>query len=440
MHYFFYTNIKGAIYLAEIKPFGALRFTEKAGKIEELACPPYDIISEQERVEFLTTNPHNVIRLELPRDGEDVYAEAGKILNSWMEQGVMATDEDEYLYIYEEAFTLADKNYSFKGLICHVKIEEFSKGVVLPHENTLSAAKEDRFNLMCATGCNFSQIYSLYTDKSEKPTIEKAEEKVKGAPLAEFTDKARVTHRLWRIPAADCTEICADFNDRKLYIADGHHRYETALRYRDYQRSLGAKEGADSDYVMMMLVPMESKGLVVFPTHRIVHSLTDFDAAELIKGCRSYFDIGEMSSLGSTEKHLGAFYQSGKMAFGLYQNGKYRIMSLKNEVDLANLLPGVSQSLRQLDVTILHSLILERILGIDAENLAKQINLSYTRDSANAVKAVDDGANCAFLLNPTKIEQIAEVAAAGEKMPQKSTYFYPKLITGLVMNKMKDTK
>lgn len=421
--------------MAIVKPFKGLRFQESAGPISELVCPPYDIISEEQRQAFLKTNEHNVIRLELPKEGDDIYKKAGEILNSWLENNVVATEDSDKFYIYEEEFEVDGIRKKFKGVIARVKLTEFSEGVVIPHENTLSAAKEDRFNLMCATGCNFSQVYCLFEDKNKQIT-DLLDTVNNSAAINQLTDKEGVTHRLWTLEA-DCglTEL---FADKCLYIADGHHRYETALRYRQYARDNGAKEDSASEYVMMMLVPMESDGLVVFPTHRIVHSLETFDARQMLIDAREYFHVGEISSYSSLEKNLKTEYNSGKISFGAFCEGRYYLLTLKSNPTLSEILPELHETLRTLDVSVLHSLILEKLLGIDKENMAKQINLKYTRDADEAVEAVQNGsANCAFFLNPTRVEQIAAVGSAGQKMPQKSTYFYPKLITGLVMNKFK---
>lgn len=425
--------------MAEIKGFKAMRFTQKAGEISELCCPPYDIISDQQRKEYLAVNEHNIIRLELPREGEDPYHQAAMTLNEWLDNGILACDQRDGIYIYEERFFIDGKEKSFKGFVCRVKIEEFEKGVVLPHEWTLSKAKADRFNLMKSTLCNFSQIYSLYKDdeNSTAPLLEKLS---KGAPDSSFTDKDNITHNLWIIDDDNAiATLSRQFADRKLYIADGHHRYETALNFRNYLREKGiCKVGDECDYVMMMLVDLDHPGLVVFPTHRIVRGLENFDRSTLISGCEEFFDIAKCSSRQDAEKSLSQAYQNGKKAVALY-DGTWSLFTLKSTDVLAKLLPDCSDALRQLDVTVLHTLILERTLGIDKENMANQINLTYTRDIDEAISAVDSkAANCSFIMNPTRVSEISAVATAGEKMPQKSTYFYPKLITGLVMNKFEN--
>ena len=423
--------------MAEIKPFRALRYTEEAGDISALTCPPYDIISEEQRRAFLAENPHNVIRLELPK-GDRPYEEAGETLRAWESGGILLRDTDPGLFIYEEEFTAFGERKKVKGLICRVRIEEYEKGVILPHEETLSKAKEDRFNLMKKTFCNFSQIYSLYMD-GEHRTLNRLNALSSGKPRYEFSD-GEVVHRLWLVnDKAAIGEICADFAERRLYIADGHHRYETALNFRNWCRSEEiSREGGDPDYVMMMLVDMESDGLVVFPTHRLVFGLKDFSADALLRGCKEFFDVIPRENLAEMEPNLDALGRQGKKAFALYFGGDaWNLLILRDEAAAQNYLPAKSEAYRDLDVTVLHSLILERVLGIDAENMAQQVNLTYTRSIRDAVDSVKDGTSqCAFFLNPTRVSQIRDVAAAGEKMPQKSTYFYPKLITGLVMNQM----
>lgn len=423
--------------MAEIKPFRALRYTEAAGGISELTCPPYDVISEEQRRAFLSENPHNVIRLELPR-GDQPYEEAGKTLREWERDGILKRDTDPGLYIYEEEFTAYGERKRVKGLICLVRLEEYANGIVLPHEETLSKAKEDRFRLMKKTFCNFSQIYSLYLD-GEHRTLRRLDALSGGKPRYEFSD-GEVVHRLWLVnDTAAIREIRADFSDRRLFIADGHHRYETALNFRNWCRSEEiSKEGGDPDYVMMTLVDMESDGLVVFPTHRLVFGLKNFSEETLLKGCEEFFDVIPREGTDEMEPNLDALYRQGKKAFACYCGGeKWNLLVLRNEAAARRFLPERSEAYRSLDVTVLHSLILERVLGIDAENMAQQVNLTYTRSVKDAVASVRDGTSqCAFLLNPTRVGQIRDVAAAGDKMPQKSTYFYPKLITGLVMNRM----
>lgn len=426
--------------MAQISAFKGLRFdTNTAGEISALCCPPYDIISEEQRQGYLKNNEYNIIRLELPKEGENPYATASDVLKVWEDKGVLMREEKPALYIYEEEFTAYSERNSIKGLICRLKVEEFSKGVVLPHEFTLSKAKEDRLNLMKATNCNFSQIYGLYMDE-EHTSLNTIDEYSKGAPDMEFTDDDNITHRMWIVTDTKVIEkLINDFAERKIYIADGHHRYETALNYRNYCREQGiAKEGDAQDYQMIFLCDMLHPGLVVFPTHRIVRDLESFDKDAVLAKCAEYFDIDEFSATEGMEKTLSEKDAEGKKAFGFYTGeGQWYLLTLKDISVMDSVLPDMCQASRQLDVSVLHSLILEKIFGIDKENMAQQINLTYTKFFEEALSVVDSGkAQCSFVLNPTKVTEIRDVAAAGEKMPQKSTYFYPKMITGMVMNKL----
>lgn len=426
--------------MAIINPFPALRFdTSAAGRIEELTCPPYDIINETDLQSYLNTNPYNVIRLELPK-GQNPYETAQALLQDWEAKGVLKRDETDGLYIYEEEFSAHEETKRIKGFICRVQLEEFEKGVVLPHEETLSKAKADRFELMKATFCNFSQIYSLYMDEEHK-TLRRIDALSAGAPDIQMIDKEGVIHRLWVVTDKDAiAAIKADFIDRKLYIADGHHRYETALNFRNYCREQGLSKPGDAvDSIMMMLVDMEHDGLVVFPTHRMLKNLQGFDPVAAMKACEEYFTVEQRTGTGSIEAELDALYSQGKKAFAFYAGGEnWALLTLKSMAPLDKLLPRESEALKGLDVTVLHTLILEKLFGIDKENMANQKNLTYTRSFDEAINRVRTGEfACSFILNPTRVTEIRDVAANGEKMPQKSTYFYPKLITGLVMNELK---
>lgn len=424
--------------MAIIKPFKGMKYdTAVAGDISALCCPPYDIISDEQRADFLAKNKNNIIRLELPKEGSDPYAVAADVLNMWRDKGILTYDNTPCIYIYEMEFIAYGERKSVKGIIARVKLEEFSKGIILPHEFTLSGAKEDRFNLMKATNCNFSQIYALYMD-GEHTTLRTVDSCSNGKPELEMTDEDGVTHRLWTIyDKGVIAKLVDDFSVRRLYIADGHHRYETALNYRNYCRENGlSQEGDPCDYQMIFITDMEHPGLVVFPTHRLVYNLKDFDKQAVLVKCQRYFDVTPKHGTDSIEKELAALYDNGKKAFAFYcGNQEWYLLVLKDINVMDDVLPDVSVASRRLDVSVLHSLVLEEIFGIDKENMAKQINLKYTKLFDDAIKGVDDGKyQCSFVLNPTRVTEIRDVAAAGEKMPQKSTYFYPKMITGMVMN------
>lgn len=427
--------------MAEIKAFKAIRYTQKAGDIKDLTCPPYDIVPESMRLSLLENNPYNMIRLELPK-GENPYETAKDTLEAWLQNDIMTHDEDEGIYIYEEEFKSQvdhGETKKLRGFICRVRVEDFSAGVVLPHEETLSKAKEDRLNLMKSTFCNFSQIYSLYIDETHKTQARLDNLADTSKPRYEFDD-GLVIHRMWVVnDKLSIAAIAEDFADRKLYIADGHHRYETAINFRNYCRENGIYcPGAD--YVMMMLVDMENPGLVVFPTHRLIRGIENFDGEKLIADCSEFFDTEERDDVADMEKKLTELYDEGKKAFGYYGgNGKWTLLTLKDLGVMKSVLPDKSEASQGLDVSVLHSLILEKLLGIDKENMASGKNLVYTRSFDEAISEVDKkNAECAFIINPTRVEEIGAVARAGEKMPQKSTYFYPKIITGLCINDLKE--
>lgn len=424
--------------MAEIKAFKGMRYTYSGGSLNTLVCPPYDIISDAQRESYIKKNPYNIIRLELPKGGDERYREAGDTLDKWLDGEILACDGEDGVYVYEMQFTANGAKRSLKGFVSLVRLTDFSEGIVLPHEETLSKAKQDRFDLMGETFCNFSQIYSLYMDE-DNSVYGIIDGSSNGAPDMEVTDGDGTVHRMWRISDKNTiSKLTKAFVDKKLYIADGHHRYETALNFhRSLCASGKAVPGDRSGYVMMMLVNMENNGLVVFPTHRIVHGLAEFNAEKIIDECKKYFTVSEAPDEGRMQAALNMAYDEGKKAFAMYVGaGNCFVMTLKDETAVKRLLPDMSDAYCGLDVSVLHSLVLERIFGIDKENMANQKNLGYTRSREEALRAVDiDGADCSFILNPTKVSEIRDVAAAGEKMPQKSTYFYPKLITGLVMNR-----
>lgn len=420
--------------MAEIKPIRALRYTGKAGELKSCVCPPYDIVSDAEYAALCSANPHNLIRLELPTGGVDRYKNAGELLAQWLQDGILARDETPGIYLYREAFSVAGKKYAFDGLVCLVGLRPFSDRIVLPHEETLSKAKEDRFRLMQATGCNFSSVYALYRDgNGDVREIIRASQTL--PVLAEFTDGEGVTHTLRKIEDAETIALLTNaFADKQLFIADGHHRYETALRYRTHVAEQGNPAGQDADHILMTLVDLEDDGLVVLPTHRLITGLP-VEKDTLLQRASAFFTAEEYPDVTKAEEVLAA--HSDRHAYALYTGGDGFTLLVGTERADQLVVEGRSEAYARLDVTVLHTLLLEQVLGIDKENMARQQNLRYTRSAEEAIDSVRKGeSTAAFLLNPTRIEEIRAVAEAGDKMPQKSTYFYPKLKTGLVMNQL----
>ena len=427
--------------MATILPFQALRYnTEKISDLSKVMTPPYDIISPQQQREFYDESPYNVIRLEygmeFPDDTPDNnrYTRAKQDLDKMMQEQILIQEDEPAIYIYEQIFTMPDgSKKSCKGIFTLVQLEEFDKKIVLPHEETLSKAKTDRFNLMKATNCNFSQIYCLYLDQ-QRMVNQVLEEKMKQKADISFTAQDGIRQNLWMIKDKDTIAILEkSFADKQLFIADGHHRYETALNYRNYLRENGAVADGLYNYVMMLLVDMEDDGLVVFPTHRMVKDVSGFDEAALLQSVEKYFTVKKINDLALIESEL----QKEQKAFSLYTGKDYFYLLVLRDYDaMLNRLPDKSPAYQGLDVSILHTLILEENFGIDPENMADQKNLVYTRDVSEAIHDVQNGKfQCSFILNATKVSEIKDISLANEKMPQKSTYFYPKVITGLVMNK-----
>ncbi len=435
--------------MAHIIPFRGLRYnTEKIGDLSLVCTPPYDVISPAEQEMYVGLHPNNFIRLELnpelPTDNEtdNRYTRTAKIFKDWIDEQVLVYEKEPAIYLYEEIFTLKNgETKSFKGFMTLVELAEFSKKIVLPHEETLSKAKTDRFNLMCATDANFSQVYCLYMDP--KKTISGIIADIAARPAdVSFTARDGVIQNLWVVTDSATIAAVQDcFADKQLFIADGHHRYETALAYRDKLRSEGGSEDELFNYIMMVLVEMDDPGLVVFPTHRMVGNLDRFEEADVVEKLKRHFAVEKIAASQNIAQEMENSLEANldKTAFGFY-TGKdyYYLLTLEDTAAMDAALPDKSAAYRGLDVSVLHTLILGEIFGIDMENMANQKNLTYTKQAEEAVSEVANGTfQCSFLLNPTKVREIKDVSLAGEKMPQKSTYFYPKILSGLVMNKFR---
>lgn len=423
--------------MATVQPFKAMRYDYNlAGTPESLISPPYDIVSDQEQDRLELANPYNVIRLEKPR-GENCYVQSADILKDWMSKGILKIDNDDSFYIYQEEFNFHNFIKKITGLIGKVHLENFENGIVLPHEETLSKAKEDRFQLMCETYCNFSPIYGLYMDP-EKDISSVIEHILIRQPIVELKDGDQIIHRLWKFSDPDAVKkIQQSFYEKKIYIADGHHRYETGLRFRDYMKTNAPDEiiREGSKNIMMLLADMEDMGLCVLPTHRLVKNVKGFEPSKVLSYALSCFDVEKHTDFSAIEDVLKNNENSVVYYYG---SSEYFLLKKKDSVDVQMILTDKSEAYCSLDVTMLHTLIIEPALGIGAEKMASSEYLSYTRNISEAINEVRNGNyQCSFILNPTKVTQIRDVATAGEKMPQKSTYFYPKPTTGLVMNNMR---
>ncbi len=440
--------------MAQVIPFKGFRYN--ASKIDDLSkvmTPPYDVISPAEQDRFYQMSEYNIVRLELgkeePADDEhnNKYTRAAEYLKDWIEKQVLVQEKQPSFYIYQQQFSLSNGNtYTRTGFVGLVRLEEFSKGVILPHENTLSKPKADRLKLMQACEANFSQIFALYDDP-EKVIPQLLKRHIDAnSPDIEIEAIPGIIERLWVVSDHSViAQIQESMADKKLYIADGHHRYETALTYRNQRMAQNPHHTGDElyNFVMMMMVEMEDSGLIILPTHRAINGIKGFSREEFLKKASKDFTVEEHAFLGKTLKERADEMESllakkGSHSFVFY-DGNLRschVLRLKSMEAVNERLPQHDTSYRSLDVTILHTLLLEPLLGIGNEQMANQEFITYTHDLTEGVTWVEEGrCQMAFFINPTSVKQVKEVSLAGEKMPQKSTYFYPKLLTGLVINK-----
>ncbi|MGB9793213.1 MAG: DUF1015 domain-containing protein [Thermacetogeniaceae bacterium] len=429
--------------MATVTPLRGVRYNPLVIKdMSSVVTPPYDVIDPVSQKRYYEKHPYNIIRLELgyeyPTDNEqnNRYTRAAADYRRWLQENVLIQEKTPAIYLYEQVFAVDSKTYKRTGFFARVKLEDYQTGVIRPHEETLAKPKADRLQLLSTCLANFSAVFALY-EKTDGSLEEQLEEiKQTAQPEIDITDEVGEMHRLWVITdPAFHKKLSSSLADKVLYIADGHHRYETALTfYRDVGEKLPG-----ASYVLMYLVSTADPGLVILPTHRVIHNLPNFDISEFKEKLKEDFHIDELavSSPTKLQEFLAEQQSRGETAFImlLQQHPKAFLLVLKNKNKVKALMPERSEAWCSLDVSVLHVLILQQLLGIDAEKMSRQEHLNYTRSTEEAIHALNNGsAQLAFILNPTRIEQITAVASAGDKMPQKSTYFYPKLLTGLVIN------
>ncbi len=439
--------------MARIEPFRGIRYNpEKVGKLDLVMAPPYDIIPPALQIRLYDKHPQNVVRLELNREtrqdteNDNRYTRAAAHLGEWLEAGVLVQDAHPRLYVYYLDYrTPEGDEKTLKGFLSRVHLEELDSGVVLPHENTLSGPKADRLRLMQSCHANFSPIFSLYTNP-ERQIVMALDHAARTEPLIQVTDADGVRHRVWGLDDGGAiSSIRNVMAERPFFIADGHHRYETALAYRNLRREeTGLRDGGQPfDHVLMYFSNMDDPGLSIFPTHRLVDHLLHFDLHRYLAQIADYFEIRVFSFVEKDAflQELKALGQTAH-AFGLYScdSDELYLLTWRPDATIEPLLKHrLSPILRSLDVTILHAVLLEHFLGIGEKELAAQSHLRYVKETEDAFHAVNDrDAQLAFLMNATRVGQLRDVSLQGEKMPQKSTYFYPKLLTGLVLNSLRD--
>ncbi len=440
--------------MAKIAPFRGITYNQaKAGIIGTLVCPPYDIISPAEQQDLYRKSPYNVIRLEYgltsPADTEEDnrYSRAAAVFEDWCRTSVLVQAPAPGFPVYEMEYRAGGRAKKLRGFICLVRIEDYDSGIVKPHETTLSGPKTDRLNLLRACRASFSQIYSLFSDP--QGTVSGVLDKVSRTPEMEVKSSDGVIHRIWTLTNRNEIEaIVREMAGKSFFIADGHHRYDTALNYRNERRKkAGSFTGEEGfNYVAMFLARIEDPDLTILPAHRMLFNLTNFDAEKFEDALNRYFNIERIDFNRSSEaKDLRTILDTMEHRadhahiFGMRVKGEhsYYLLTLRDEADMDSLLPGKSPAYRRLDVSILHHLIIDRILGIRMETHKLGLNIEYIKEAGEADHRVHDGtADIVFFMNPTKVQEVKEVAAAGERMPQKATYFFPKLLTGLVMHKI----
>jgi uncharacterized protein (DUF1015 family) len=423
-----------------IAPFRALTFNRaRSGPLERVVAPPYDLIDQARQAELYVRSPYNVVRLELNRDA-DPYASAAATLAKWIEARVIETAPRPAIYFYTQGFPVEGRRLVRSGMIARIRLEEFKDGRILPHERTFPKAKEDRLRLLTATRVNVSPIFGLYP--SGDSALEALLAKVAArAPMIEVTDDLGIENEVRAIDdAAEIAIVQRAVADARVLIADGHHRYETALEYRRRRR---AQDGNPADvrgydYMMMTLVAFNDPGLVILPTNRLVRRLPA-DALESFGSCAA--EIFELREVPSVEAMRTAIAADGRGTIGVVLKGSHplRVMRLRDHDAIAAAMPGVPPAVRELDVSILHTLVLDRIFGIKPDEVRQGGNIEYTIDAQGAAAEVASGtADGAFIMAAPTVHDVERVCNAGATMPEKSTYFFPKLLTGLVMNPLDD--
>lgn len=413
-----------------IKPFQGVHYNpEKIDNLADVVCQPYDQISNKMQRDYKNKNPFNFVRLVLTKyaeghDRQREYRDAKKFSDQWIKDTIFMRDDAPAIYPYWQEFTIQDKQYLRKGFISLVQLEELGAGNILPHEKTLSKPKADRLNLLRITQKDLEPIFLLYTDP--EMAVNKLMDKIcVSDPIIEVKDDKNVTHKVWRIDTSKTIDkIAALLKDAVFVIADGHHRYETAFSYSREMKTLDT--GEPTNYKMVTLVNIEDPGLVILPTHRLIMKIKDFNLVSFLERTERYFDIKKTTA----QTMLQDLENCKAHAFGFYSTQTCYILTLKSLEPMKKHLPDRSEAYRNLDVAILHTLLIEDVLGISPNQIEN--NVRYERGLPVTMKRIKSGDfQFAFIMNPTRPEQVRDIAKKKERMPQKSTDFFPKLISGL---------
>lgn len=422
----------------EIKPLNALVYNQDKVEISDVIAPPYDVISEKYRDELYKRSPYNITRLILS-NAEDPYKDASETFRKWLDEKVLVKTDKPVIFYLLQKYKLNGKEITRKGFIARNKIEDFSTGNILPHEFTMSGPKEDRLKLTKACKANFSQIFMVYSDPEKQ--IENAVD-ISGTPFIDVTDDNGVRNTVWKIEDEKTIALIEEvLKDKTLLIADGHHRYETALNYRNF---LGENAG-EANYVMSYFTNMDDD-LLIYPTHRIITKW--IEPYVLLETVKKYFDVKDYTFTGANktevkQEFLKAIEKSSKdkITMGLYMKNvnKFYLLTLREDVNSILDEYNVPDELKTLDLTVLHKVILTKELGFTDEEQMAQDGIKYIKVENEAFDMIDLGkAEASFIMAYPKIEDIKRISSAGYRMPQKSTYFYPKLLSGIVINPLQN--
>ncbi len=429
--------------MADIRPFRALRYDLQRVTASQVVTQPYDKITAAMQERYYAASPYNLVRIILGRaeSGDNtlknVYTRARDFSQNWRAEGVLRQDAEPSIYAYSQAFTApSGVSCERRGFIALGRVEDYSAQVVYRHEQTLAKPKADRLELLRATRTHFEQLFLLYEDSGEIDSLLATQTK----PTIDVVDEYGVTHRVWQIsdPVA-IASVRSAMRDRKLVIADGHHRYETALNFRNESRDASKQHDPDAPYefVMMTFVNMNDPGLLVLPTHRVVHSLSSFSMESFLKTAGELFEVEELDASIDAAKATEVLREKGRSGTALLAATTDRAVVLHSQKPaLLRYMEGLSQRQQSLDVVVLHKGLLEGVLKLSEESIRNQQNLSYIREASEALASArgrtqGKKADVVFLMNPCPVQKVRDIAFAGEVMPQKSTDFYPKLLSGL---------
>jgi uncharacterized protein (DUF1015 family) len=427
--------------MADIRPFRALRYDLQQVSAAEVVTQPYDKITAPMQERYYAASPHNLVRIILGRreasdnTAQNIYSRAADYARDWRGRGILRQDSAPSIYAYSQTFSApSGGSFERRSFIALGRIEDYAAKVVFRHEQTLAKPKADRLDLLRATRAHYEQLFLLYEDSGEIDSLLAGA--AQGKPAIDVADEYGVAHRVWQISEPSViVSIQEKMRDKKLVIADGHHRYETALNYRNESRMNTSDAGPDApfEFVMMSFVNMNDPGLLILPTHRVVHSLHSFSLDEFLNAAREFFAVEEIDQTIDAPRATTLLRERGQAGTALLAAACDRAFLLHSPKDSpSRFLGGLSARQQALDVVQLHKCLLEGVLQLSEESIRNQQNLSYLREASEALDTVRRGrANIAFLMNPCRVQQVRDIAFAGEVMPQKSTDFYPKLLSGL---------